>query len=137
MSDRNKLLINEDEDQLSERICLNIIAVRKANSKRITTVTVVILLGWSVGFGKIRSADAIGLTMPLTPVVRLQPSYEHSVHSLKAKIDVRKNNWIVFESNEKMLYLLYLTDPRVSSNEEVLRIVKELRGGSWMGILGT
>lgn len=31
---------------------------------------------------------------------------------------------------------MYLNDPRISSNQEVLKLVKELRGGSW-GILGT
>lgn len=32
--------------------------------------------------------------------------------------------------------LIYLTDPRVSSNEPVLKIVNKLRGGSW-GLIGT
>ena len=31
---------------------------------------------------------------------------------------------------------MYLTDPRLSSNQEVLKLVKELRGGSY-GLLGT
>ena len=31
---------------------------------------------------------------------------------------------------------MYLTDPRLSSNQEVLKLVKELRGGSW-GLVGT
>ena len=31
---------------------------------------------------------------------------------------------------------MYLTDSRISSNQEVLKLVKELRGGSW-GLLGT
>jgi hypothetical protein len=31
---------------------------------------------------------------------------------------------------------MYLTDSRISSNQEVLKLVKELRGGSW-GLVGT
>jgi hypothetical protein len=31
---------------------------------------------------------------------------------------------------------MYLNDPRISSNQEVLKLVKELRVGSW-GLLGT
>lgn len=31
---------------------------------------------------------------------------------------------------------MHLTDPRVSSNQEVLKLVKELRGESW-SLLGT
>lgn len=34
------------------------------------------------------------------------------------------------------MFLIYLTDPRLSSNEQVLKIVKDLRGGNW-GFLGT
>ena len=31
---------------------------------------------------------------------------------------------------------MYLTDRRLSSNQEVLKLLKELRGGSW-GFVGT
>lgn len=34
------------------------------------------------------------------------------------------------------MFLMYLTDPRLLSNQQVLKLVKELRGGSW-GLLGT
>jgi hypothetical protein len=43
-----------------------------------------------------------------------------------------------YKSKEELLLLIYVTDPRLPSNEQILKLVKELRGGTvtW-GFVGT
>lgn len=53
-----------------------------------------------------------------------------------AKVILRKKDLIIYKSSKEILFLMYLTDPRISSNREVLKLVKELRGGNW-GLIGT
>ena len=74
--------------------------------------------------------------MPPAPVVRVQSSYQYDSKVQIAKVIPRKKDLIVYKSPKEILFLMYLTDPRISSNQEVLKLVKELRGGSW-GLLGT
>jgi hypothetical protein len=79
--------------------------------------------------------------MPLAPVVRVQPSFEHSLKKPEiSKLVPRKPDPIsykyFFKSKEELLLLIYPTDPRLASNQQILKLVKELRGGGW-GLLGT
>ena len=74
--------------------------------------------------------------MPPAPVVRVQPSYQYDSKIQIAKVIPRKKDLIVYKSPKEILFLMYLNDPRISLNQEVLKLVKELRGGSW-GLLGT
>ena len=99
-------------------------------------VIVVIILGGALYFSNVQPSEAIGLTMPPAPVVRVQPSYQYDSNVQIAKVIPRKKNLIVYKSPKEILFLMYLTDPRISSNQEVLKLVKEVRGGSW-GLLGT
>ena len=99
-------------------------------------VIVVIILGGALYFSNVQPSEAIGLTMPPAPVVRVQPSYQYDSNVQIAKVIPRKKDLIVYKSPKEILFLMYLTDPRISSNQEVLKLVKELRGGSW-GLLGT
>jgi hypothetical protein len=105
----------------------------KGKSKRIV---VVISLATVVWFSNLESVSAIGLPMPPTPVGRVQPSSQHDSKVQIAKVIPRKKDRIVYKSPKELLFLMYLTDPRLSSNQEVLKLVKELRGGSW-GLVGT
>lgn len=99
---------------------------------------VVIILGGTLYFSNLQPSEAIGLTMPPAPVVRVQPSYQYDSNVKIAKVIPRKKDLIVFKSPKEILFLMYFTDPRLSSNKEVLKLVKDLRGGSggW-GLLGT
>ena len=97
---------------------------------------VVIILGGALYFNNVQPSEAIGLTMPPAQVVRVQPSYQYDSNVQIAKGIPRKKDLIVYKSPKEILFLMYLTDSRISSNQEVLKLVKELRGGSW-GILGT
>jgi hypothetical protein len=52
------------------------------------------------------------------------------------KVIPRKTDRISYKSPKEILFLMYLTDPRLSSNQQVLGLVKDLRGGS-LGLIGT
>lgn len=123
------VLITESTILLIRNLSLNL----KGKSKRIV---VVISLGTVVCFSNLESVSAIGLALPPTPVVIVQPSSQHDSKVQIAKVIRRKKDLIVYKSPKEILFLMYLTDPRLSSNQEVLKLVKELRGGSW-GLVGT
>ena len=57
-----------------------------------------------------------------------------------AKLIPRKPERISYKyfsrSKEELLLLIYATDPRLASNQQILKLVKDLRGGSW-GLVGT
>ena len=104
-------------------------------------VILVIALVSGVWFSNLESVEAIGLTVSPTPVVRVQPSFEHPLKKIKIeKLVPRKPDRMSYKSFYKskgeILLLIYATDPRLTSNQQVLELVKELRGGSW-GVLGT
>lgn len=110
-----------------------IIAKDKTKLKR---VMVVIFLGGAFYFSNVQSSEATGLSMPPRPVVRVQPSYQYDFKTRIAKVIPRKENRIVYKSPEELLFLMHLNDPRISSNQKVLKLVTELRGGGW-GFLET
>ena len=105
----------------------------KKKSKRII---ILCILGGGLLFSNVEAAPAMGLSIRAAPVVRVQPSYQHDSKVQIAKVIPRKKDLIVYKSPKELLFLMYLTDPRLSSNQEVLKLVKELRGGSW-GLVGT
>jgi hypothetical protein len=105
----------------------------KGKAKR---VIVVICLGVALYFSNIQPSEAIGLSVLLTPLVRVQPSYQHPYELKIMKVIPRKTDRISYKSNKEILFLMYLTDPRLSSNQQVLGLIKDLRGGS-LGLIGT
>ena len=64
-------------------------------------------------------------------MIRVPPSHHYNSKVRIAKVIPRKKDIIVYKSPEEIWSLIYLTDRRLSSNQEVLKLVKELRGGSW------
>jgi hypothetical protein len=74
--------------------------------------------------------------VPPASLVRVQPSYQHPYELKIMKVIPRKTDRISYKSYKEVLFLMYLTDPRLSSNQQILELVKELRGGSW-SLVGT
>jgi hypothetical protein len=75
------------------------------------------------------------------PVVRVQPSFEDLLKNPEiAKLITRKPDRISYKylskSKKEVLLLIYATDRRLASNQQVLKLVKEFREGSW-GIVTT
>ena len=113
------------------------------NRETICTFVIIIGLASRFWFGNLESAEAIGLPIPLAlpsaPLERVQPSYQHDSKVQFAKVIPRKNDLVAYRSSREIVFLMYLTDPKISSNEQILGVVKRLRGGSWavgVGILG-
>ena len=123
------VLITDSTVLLIRNLPLNV----KRKSKRIVVVSILVSTLW---FSNVQPSPAIGLSMPPAPVVRVQPSYQHDSKVKIAKVIPRKKDLIAYKSPKEILFLMYLTDPRLSSNQQVLELVKELRGGSW-GLVGT
>ena len=115
------VLIADSTVLLIRNLSLNL----KGKSKRIF---VVISLAPVVWFSNLESVSAIGLALPPTPVIRVQPSYQYDSNVQIAKVIPIKKGLIDYKSPKEILFLIYLTDPRLSSNQEVLKLVKELRG---------
>jgi hypothetical protein len=107
---------------LIRNISLNL----KGKSKRIVVVISLITVIW---FSDLKSVEAIGLSMPPTPVVIVQASLEHSLKKPAiTKLVPLKPDRISYKyfskSKEELLLLIYATDPRLGSNQQVLKLVK-------------
>ena len=81
------VLITKSTVLLIRNLSLNL----KGKSKRIV---VVISLATVVWFSNLESVSAVGLPMPPTPVVRVQPSYQHDSKVQIAKVIPRKKDLI-------------------------------------------
>lgn len=82
-------------------------------SKRVIVVIALIVTFW---FSNVQPSEAIGLPMPPTPVVKVQPSYQDDSKVKIAKLIPRKTDLIIYKSPKEIVFLMYLTDPRLSSN---------------------
>ena len=112
---------------------IELVSITKSNNRRV----VVISLITAIWFSKLESSEAMGLNPPMrnTPIVVIQSSYEDDSQIQIAKVIPRKKDFIVSKSPKEILILMYLTDPRLSSNQRVLEVVKGLRGGSWNAVI--
>ena len=94
-------------------------------------VILMIALVSGVWFSNLESVEAMGLPMPPTPVVIIQPSFEHSLKKPEiAKLVPRKPDPTSYKyfskSKKELLLLIYATDLRLASNQQVLKLVKEV-----------
>ena len=124
----NRLVLITDSSVV---LVKNVILNGKRKSKR---VIFVIIAGMIIIFSNVKSAEAIGLTMPPPPMVRFQQtSYQERFQLRTLKIIAGPNNRITYNTyklNGERLSLIYLTDPVLSSNPLILRIVNQIWGGS-------
>jgi hypothetical protein len=134
LSEEDKLIINKSVFENREAICIGVRYIRCNVKDKTKRLIIVISLTSVIWFSSLESAEAIGLNMLPTPTVRVQPSYQHGSKVEIGKVILRKKDLIAYKSPK--LFLIYLTDPRLSSNQEILKLVKNLRGGSW-GLIGT
>jgi hypothetical protein len=128
------VLITDSNVVFVKNVTLNL----NGKTKRIV---VVVSLATVVWFSNLESVSAMGLPMPSAPVVRVQPNFEDSLKNPDiGKLVLPKPDRIIYKyfskSKEELLLLIYSTDPRLASNQQILKLVKDLRGGSW-GLIGT
>ena len=69
-------------------------------------------------------------------MVRVQPSFEDLLKKPEfAKLIPHKSERISYKyfsrSKEEILLSIYATDPRIASNQQILKLVKDLHGSRW------
>ena len=141
LSEEDKLILDKSAFENREAVCIFVRDIKSNVNHKTKRVILLIGLVSGVWFSNLESVEAIGLPMAPTPVVRVQPSFEHSLKKPEiAKLVPRKPDRTSYKyfskSKEELLLLIYATDPRLASNQQVFKLVKELRGGSW-GLVGT
>lgn len=79
------------------------------------------------------NADAMGLTpMPQDHIMRLDTrNSDTNVGRSGIPIHVGKQDKVIFLINGELPAFIYLMDDRFLKNQEVIKVIKELRGGSW------
>lgn len=134
----NKLSKNEEieiDRQVSknrEKVYIfvrNVLSNTKSKTKKVIILSA---LGVTLLFSNVKSSNAIGLSMPPQSIVRIERSYKNTFELRTPIMVARNNNLIAYISNRKILFFVSLTDPQICSNKQVLKIMKELRGGSFI-----
>jgi hypothetical protein len=105
----------------------NLSSNAKYKSKRLIIGTV---LGAKLWFTNIQPSEAMGLSIKPELMGRVQRRYEDTFKLGTPEMVVRRNSRIAYSSNREILYLICATDQRLTSNEEVLKILKKFRAGS-------
>jgi len=102
-------------------------------------VVVCAAVGLVIVFSIASEADAIGFTpMPQAPITRIDNrigSSNNKVVPSNARLDVRKQDKIVFVKPRELPLCIYLMDDQFLVNPKVSKLVKELRGGSWENVM--
>lgn len=85
--------------------------------------------------------NAIGLTPFPVPVERLDLCSQQQSQVKFARVIITKSDYISFQSAKEIVLLTHLANLQISSNPEIVKMVKNLRGGNLtvalaIGVLG-
>ena len=111
-----------------ETVCILVRNCASNAKDKTRKVIVISILGGALWFSNLKSAEAMGLSMPPAPVVRVCPSYKHRSEVKIAPIAYKRLDKIYFMPNKEMIPLIYLNAQNVYINE---RVLKRLRAGSF------
>jgi hypothetical protein len=136
LNEKDKLIIDKSVFDNREAVCIVLRDIRCNVKDKTKKLTIVISLTSVIWFSSLESAKAVNLNMLPTPILTVQPSYQHEYKVEIAKVIPIKKDLIAYKSTKEILFLMYSTDPRLSSNQQVLRLVEDMRGGS-LGLIGT
>ena len=107
-------------------------------------VIVIISFGAALSFSNAKPSDAMGLTMPPSTVVRVQPYYQSDSQAQIEKLIPIKRDLIFYKSPKEIFFeklplpaciYIYLMDDKFVRHPEISSIIRELRGGSWSAAL--
>jgi len=87
-----------------------------------------------VWFSNLKSAEAIGLSMPPTPMVKVQPSYKHTYNEVRIAptVDLCLDKTLMMPT-KRMIPLIYLNGHYCYINDHLL---KKLRAGDFVVTIG-
>lgn len=128
-------VIEIDKQVIKNQKIVNSCLKNIISKTRIQTVMFIIILAGLLNIQQTTS-EAIGLPIPPSRVVRVNKLYDYNSLLQVQRTIPRKNIQISYSQTQKVLFLVYLSDSRLSENQEILNIVKKLRGGSWE-LIGT
>ena len=90
----------------------------KNKTKKIIVITI---LGSTIYFSDVESSSAIGSSMPLPPVVKVQRSYKYLSEVKIASIPNKRCDKIYFVPDKRIIPLIYLNSHSVYINEKILK----------------
>jgi len=90
----------------------------------------VVCLGFVLVFSNVQSVEAIGLSLPPTPVVKVQPNYKHTYEMKVAPTVNPRLDKIRFVKPSELPLWVYIMDEQFIRTPEISKLIKELRGGS-------
>ena len=85
-----------------------------------------VCLGFVLVFNNIQLVEAIGLSLPPTPVVKVQPNYKHTSEMKVAPTVNPRLYKILMLSTNRMIPLIYLNGHYCYINDHLL---KKIKGG--------
>ncbi len=136
LTEDEKIKIDNQVDKNREEVFLFVTELRSNSKRKLKRLCIVVVLVGGLCLSDVQPSSAMGLSVPVAPVERFYPSYQHPVELRIGRMIPRKADRIFYKSNKEILFLIFLTDSQISSNEQLLQMVNELRGGSWYGVLG-
>jgi len=98
-----------------------------SNAKRKTKrVIIVVCLGFVLVFSNVQSVEAIGLSLPPTPVVKVQPNYKHTYEMKVAPTVNPRLDKILMLSTNRMIPLIYLNGHYCYINHQLLKKLRSV-----------
>lgn len=116
-----------------EGLCISVKKLGPNVNNKKKKVILIIALASGISFSKLESAEAICLTIPTPAIVRVQASYQPDSKVELARLVPKKTDRITYNrSLNEILPLIYLTDPRLSSNIKIIERIsrRELESSS-------
>ena len=105
LSEDDKLIIDRQVSRNREKVC---IVVKTLLQMQKIKLNVVILLGGALYFSKVQPSEAIGLSMPPGPVVRVQPNYKDTYEMEVAPTVSPKLDKITFIKSRELPVCIWL-----------------------------
>ena len=125
-------LAKDEIIEIDRQIAKNRETVRNlaSNAKDKTRkVIVVILLGGALYFSNVQPSEAIYLSMPAAPVVRVQPNYKDTYEMKVAPTVSPKLDKITFIKSRELPVCIYMMDERFLKTSGTIKLINKIRGG--------
>ena len=134
LSEDNKLIIDKKVSRNRKKVCIVVKTLASNAKDKIKKVSVVIILGGAVYFSNVESSEAIGLSMPPSPIVRLQPNYKDRYKIKVAPTVSPKLDKITFIKYRQLPPYIYMMDERFLKTSGTIKLINKIRGGSLFDI---
>ncbi len=89
-----------------------------------------VCLGFVLVSSNIQSVEAIGLSLPPTPVVKVQPNYKDTYEMKVAPTVSPKLDKITFIKSRELPVSIYMMEERFLKTSEASKLINKIRGGS-------